>query len=250
MSFDKSVIMWYNKTAREKTNLWGIEILYSRAIPKGLYPSFERHEKMEQPNYYSIIPANVRYDKRITPSAKLLYAEITSLTNMNGECFSTNEYFANLYGVSKVSISKWVKNLIDCGYIKSEITYKEGSKEIDKRYLSLVKDPIKEKFKDNNTTIVEYNNNLTDSNIKEAIGKWVAYKRERKQKYTPTGLKQCIEKLKKLSNDNPVIAMQIVNESISNNWSGLFPLKKTSPQTKSERINQQNLEFMKKVWGC
>ena len=207
---------------------------------------------MEQPNYYSIIPANVRYDKRVTPNAKLLYAEITSLTNMNGECFATNEYFAKLYGVSKVSVSKWVKSLIDCGYVKSEIIYKEGTKEIDKRYLSLVKDPIKENFntpikeklKDNNTTIVEYNNNLTDSNIKEAIDKWVEYKKERKQKYTPTGLKQCIEKLKKMSNDNPVVAMQIVNESISNNWSGLFPLKNTRKQ---ESVFEHNMRMMKEM---
>ena len=210
---------------------------------------------MEQPNYFSILPANVRYDKRLTPNAKLLFAEITSLTNMNGECFATNEYFASLYCVSKVSISKWIKNLIDCGYLNSKITYKVGTKEIDKRYLTLFNDPIKEKFNtpikeklnDNNTTIVEYNNNLTDSNIKEAIDKWVAYKKERKQSYTKTGLSQCIEKLKKLSKNNPSVAMQIVNESISNNWSGLFPLENT--QTKSERINEKNLEFLKKAWG-
>ena len=213
---------------------------------------------MNEPNYYAIIPADIRYDNRITPNAKLLYAEITALTNMNGQCFATNDYFAKLYGVSKVSVSKWIKNLVDFGYIKSEISYKEGSKEIDKRYLTFVKDPIKEKFntpikeklKDNNTTIVEYNNNLTDSNIKEAVEKWVAYKKERKQSYTQTGLAQCIEKLKKISNNNPVVAMQIVNESISNNWSGLFPLKHSTAQTKSERINQQNYEFMKKAWGC
>ena len=213
---------------------------------------------MNEANYYAIIPADIRYDNRITPNAKLLYAEITALTNMNGQCFATNDYFAKLYGVSKVSVSKWIKNLVDFGYIKSEIIYKEGSKEIDKRYLTFVKDPIKEKFntpikekfKDNNTTIVEYNNNLTDSNIKEAIEKWVAYKKERKQSYTHIGLAQCIEKLKKISNDNPVVAMQIVNESISNNWSGLFPLKHGATQTKSERINQQNYEFMKKSWGA
>ena len=89
-----------------------------------------------------------------------------------------------------------------------------------------------------------------EEKIQEAVNKWVAYKKERRQSYTKTGLKQCIEKLKKMSNDNPVIAMQIVNESISNNWSGLFPLKSRTPQTKSERINEHNLEFIRKAWGC
>lgn len=215
---------------------------------------------MDQPSYYSIIPANVRYDKRLSSSEKLLFAEITSLLNMNGECYAENKYFAELYGVSKVCVSKWIKKLIDCGYIKSEIKYKEGTKEIDKRYLTFVYDPIKEKFNtpikekfkgNNNTTIVVYNNNnLTDSNIKEALEKWIAYKKERKQSYTKTGLEQCIEKLTRMSNNNPSVAMQIVNESISNNWSGLFPLKHGTAQTKSERINQQNYEFMKKSWGA
>lgn len=125
-----------------------------------------------QPNYYGIIPANVRYDKDLTPNAKLLYAEITCLCNQTGYCWSTNRYFAELYNVSNVSISKWINQLIEKGYINSTFEYKEGTKEIFKRYLSLVNDPIKEKFntphkeklKDNNTS-----NNNTSNNIKSKI---------------------------------------------------------------------------------
>ena len=125
----------------------------------------------QQPNYYAIISAEVRYDKNLTANAKLLYAEVTALLNMNGECFATNKYFSNLYGKSVVTISKWVGELISNGYISSSYTYKGGTKEIDRRYLSILKGGIKEndkggikeKFKDNNTSI---NINLTDSNNK------------------------------------------------------------------------------------
>ena len=117
----------------------------------------------QQPNYYAIISAEVRYDKNLTANAKLLYAEITALLNMNGECFATNKYFSNLYGKSIVTISKWIKELIINGYVSSSYTYKGGTKEIDRRYLSILKGGIKEKFKDNNTSI---NINLTDSNNK------------------------------------------------------------------------------------
>ena len=49
-----------------------------------------------QPSYYAVIPANVRYDKTLPPLARLMYAEITALSNQYGYCFATNKYFAEL----------------------------------------------------------------------------------------------------------------------------------------------------------
>ena len=106
----------------------------------------------EKKSYYAIIPANVRYDAELTPNAKLLYGEITALCNEKGYCWATNDYFAKLYNVSKVSISKWVSALVKKRYIYSEIIYKEGTKEILNRYLKLIDEPIKENF---NTSIKE-----------------------------------------------------------------------------------------------
>lgn len=112
--------------------------------------------------YYAIIPANVRYDENLTDGAKLLYGEITALTNEKGYCWASNSYFAELYGVSKVTISNWIRQLKKGGYIYSEIKYKEGTKEIDKRYIRILYDPIKENF---NTPIKEnFKENNTDIN--------------------------------------------------------------------------------------
>jgi hypothetical protein len=96
--------------------------------------------------YYAIIPANVRYDKSLTPNAKLLYGEITALCNEKGYCWAGNDYFAGLYNVSKTSISKWVSALRDCGYINIQLEYAEGTKQILNRYITLVKDPIEDKL--------------------------------------------------------------------------------------------------------
>ena len=121
-------------------------------------------------NYYAIIPANVRYDKNLIPNAKLLYGEITALCNEKGFCWASNNYFAGLYGVSTTSIKKWLKSLEDGGYIKREFRYKEGSKEIDTRWITIVTygreeklpTPRQEKGPDNNTSFNNTINNTKD----------------------------------------------------------------------------------------
>ena len=123
----------------------------------------------EKPNYYAILTSEVRYNKDLTPNAKLLYAEITALCNMNGKCFASNSYFSELYGKSKTSISKWISQLVAFNYVSVAYTYKKGTKEIDKRYISLVnggieeklKGGMKEKLKDNTTSINTTSNNIS-----------------------------------------------------------------------------------------
>ena len=91
----------------------------------------------QQRSYYAIIPANVRYDKDLAPNAKLLYGEITALCNEKGYCWASNQYFAELYGVSVLSIKRWVNSLVTKGYVYRTLTYKPNSKEVDKRILSI-----------------------------------------------------------------------------------------------------------------
>jgi DNA-binding transcriptional ArsR family regulator len=108
-----------------------------------------------QPNFYAIIPASVRYDKSLSPSAKLLYGEITALAHAEGFCWASNSYFAELYDVSEVSVSHWIKQLSDAGYVRSEVDSTVGNKR--KIYIALkenrdtstkkVNDPLKENFK-------------------------------------------------------------------------------------------------------
>lgn len=133
----------------------------------------------ETPNYYSILPAEVRYDNSLRDKAKLLYSEITALSNKDGSCFASNKYFADLYGVSTTTISTLISELVEKGYLESEIVYKGGTKEILNRYLKILKGGylknfkggIKENLKDNNTSIniTSINNNKEKEKIKKEM---------------------------------------------------------------------------------
>ncbi len=72
----------------------------------------------EKPTYYSIIPADVRYDKTLTPMAKLLYSELTCLSNAFGFCTAGNKYFADLYELSEREIRRIIHALKEKGYIQ------------------------------------------------------------------------------------------------------------------------------------
>ncbi len=80
------------------------------------YKTMEIH-----PSYFSIIPAEIKYNRDITDFAKILYGEIMSLSNDKGYCYATNQYFADLYGKDKDTISKTVASLKTIGVVSVEI---------------------------------------------------------------------------------------------------------------------------------
>ncbi|HAR6333578.1 TPA: DnaD domain protein [Staphylococcus pseudintermedius] len=87
----------------------------------------------EQPNYYSIIPANVRYDKELKPMEIIMYGEITALANKHGYAYASNSYFAGLYQVHKKTVSNWINHLKEKGYIKTVVTRNEDMSVKDRK---------------------------------------------------------------------------------------------------------------------
>lgn len=118
---------------------------------------------MENPNYYAIIPANVRYDNSLSGNEKLLYGEITALSNKFGYCNASNAYFSELYGKHKDTISNWINKLKKKGYIKTEIIKDNLGRVSERRiypvgenaytYRQKCLDPIGKNTEGNNTSI-------------------------------------------------------------------------------------------------
>ncbi len=124
---------------------------------------------IDKPNYYAIIPANVRYDLDLTANAKLLYGEITSLCNDKGYCWATNNYFSQLYGISERMVQVLLKQLKDKNYIQIEIVDNQKRKiYIDfTRYEKYFVPPMKNISQGNEKNFTHNNKNNNKSEYKE-----------------------------------------------------------------------------------
>lgn len=99
---------------------------------------------MNSPSYYGNLPAEVRYSKELKPMEKILYTELTALSNKYGYCIAKNSYFASLYEVHKDTAGKWINSLEKQGFIRTQLIYKEGTKQILQRRIYISRTPIDE----------------------------------------------------------------------------------------------------------
>jgi hypothetical protein len=219
------------------------------------------HKTKEQPSYYAVLTAEVRYSKVLKPNEKLLFAEITALTNMNGQCFATNKYFAELYDVSVETVSRWVSHLQKLGFIKRTIKYKEGSKQIDKRFISLstpidekvntpndnkVMTPIDEKVKGNSTSfnissLIEnfYPNEISLMAVRDSYGD-----------VNNQVLRIAIQEFKDaaLNRDKPFKDIQSgFRNYVRKGWLTSFTVKQTHSQMRGQVIQAQNKPNLDKL---
>lgn len=118
---------------------------------------------MDKPNFYSIIPAYVRYSNRINSFEKLLYSEITALSDKNGYCFASNQYFAKVFDMHKNSISRSITKLEQENFIKISIDQEKGN--FRKIYLTNIL-PINKKV-DSNSALPINKNGVTPINKNE-----------------------------------------------------------------------------------
>lgn len=90
---------------------------------------------MDKPTFYGIIPANVRYAK-IADRAKLIFSEITAMSNKWGYCNASNGYFAQVWECDPSVISRHVSSLESIGAIRCEYI-REGKQVKERRIYPL-----------------------------------------------------------------------------------------------------------------
>lgn len=91
----------------------------SRESPRFFIFNFQgnKNTMKEKPNYYAIIPARVRYAKDLSMFQKLLFGELTALSNKEGFCWAGNAYFAKLYDKTETWISETLNDMYKKGYL-------------------------------------------------------------------------------------------------------------------------------------
>lgn len=194
--------------------------------------------KKEQPNYYANIPADVRYCEDLTANSKLLYGEITALSNRDGFCWASNKYFAELYKVTPTSISLWIKKLRDNGFIDYEIEDSYKRKIYLKGVLRKVNRGIKKnergvlkKVKHNNTV----NNTInTTENSQPVFTKEIAIEKY-KDKYKFTNISYQFDKFEIYNRDVRKKKLKSVEMGFLNWLKKAEEFKAKSPEAISQR---------------
>lgn len=73
---------------------------------------------VDKPSFYAVLPADVRYAEDLTSLQKILYAEITALTNKEWYCYAGNSYFAELYKKDPTRVSKTISDMQKKWYLQ------------------------------------------------------------------------------------------------------------------------------------
>lgn len=81
---------------------------------------------------------------------------------------------------------------------------------------------------------------------REMMRTWLEYKRLRKESYkSEIGIRKCLTMLRNLSGGNPQTATAIIDQSIANNWAGLFELKRSAYTPRGQPATGQHIGQIK-----
>lgn len=111
--------------------------------------------------------------------------------------------------------------------------------EIDKE-INIKKEKKKKEKKETEIDIL-INDNFNDEELKETIYEFIKMRKAIKKPLTTRGLELLIKKLYKITN-NIDEQIEILNNSIMNNWQGIFPLKTET------RNNKGGFDDFKELW--
>jgi hypothetical protein len=92
---------------------------------------------MENDLGYYQLPAFIMLDKELSSNEKLLIAVLNRRKHQRGYCFASNSHLIQVLNISLRTLTGILKSLEERGYIVREMTYREGTKEVELRKIFL-----------------------------------------------------------------------------------------------------------------
>mgnify|MGYP006171108683 CR=1 FL=1 len=212
------------------------------------------------------VPKAIYEDRVLTPTDKLILSDIATLN----EYFKSNETIGKEVGVSQRTASRSFKKLESLGYIT---TISDGRNRVAKMARGVAKmargvdkmarQPSQNGFSEEPNWLYSIQHSIqpsiqpsiqsskgvnypfTENEFIEAWSVWILERKEKRlRKYTHLGEQTALHNLQKISNDNYITAIQIINNSITHGWHGLFALKEQ--KTKFPKTTSNTLDWINK----
>ena len=167
---------------------------------------------------------------------RTFYIRGNKVTVQRGQVAMGVRSLAERWQWSKNTVTRYLKDLVQRGKIGTQkssvinvitlnfygIDGTQNGTQNGTPYINiLLKENIKENKKRKSDALPDY----VSPAFAPIMRDWMAYKKERGQAYKARGLKACYTKLLNLSGNDPTRARAIVEQSMSNNYAGLFSLK-------------------------
>tara|TARA_R100000541_G_scaffold16870_1_gene26531 strand:- start:1687 stop:2370 length:684 start_codon:yes stop_codon:yes gene_type:complete len=216
------------------------------------------------------IPIEIWELSELTLLERYILSDISSFHSSNKTYFKTNSKLAEECKVSRSSITRAISNLVLTEHIKikqSSPVRKLVPSQIDAPPSQIDAPPSqidapptqidsppsqidahinkvisKRISKEINTITKEVVFPFQNNEFIEAWSIWILERKEKKLKnYTQRGEQSALHNLQKISGDNYKTAIQIINNSITHGWQGLFALKEQ--KTRAPKITADSVRW-------
>jgi DNA-binding Lrp family transcriptional regulator len=119
----------------------------------------------DQKENFTRIFHSVLKRRDLTDADKITLSIIQSWTINGRQCFMGNEYIAEFIGISANAVSKRIKKLKNMGLIEVTLIYRKGTKEIEKRIITM-KEPLSMESKEVSSKVQEVSSELREVSSK------------------------------------------------------------------------------------
>jgi DNA-binding transcriptional regulator YhcF (GntR family) len=213
------------------------------------------------------IPKEIYLRKGLTPTDKLVFADIFNLCTSKSEYFKANDTIAKEIGASARTVQRSIQKLEKCGFItkgfngrsrtiwlcsmdkmsSSKDNMTSQDRQYDQAATSKWRTSIQESIQEKEH-ISKGSDIIYPYESEQFLNTWETWLQERKEKklrkYTHRGEQAALHNLLEISDQSEQKAIKIINQSITHGWQGLFALKEQKRRTPEIKITQSTIDWL------